>query len=212
MSRRTESTVDLAPIRSLVDRDDVDLGVTLLGGVPTNEGRSPEQLRQVSVRAADFGRSIAVAGPDSDGTDVSTMTVVERTGGLDPSDPVVARFLHKSRTIELFTDTVDFCEDLVDRLSWRELFPPGSVRGSALEHERAHDLISHHHARGLRVAVGHPILSIGRWRRFAHIAGAEEIAAHAFAQQSLGLRRSPLLVTAAAMAVLDASNQTSKES
>ena len=220
MSGRAVGAPDLARLRSLADLSDVDLGVVLLRGTPTNQSRTTETLRSISARAQEFGRDLAArVGPGTtDGEDGHAqaaghrMTVVEHRDGLASGDPAVARFSHRTRTVDLYLDTVDFCEDLIDRLDWRQSYPPGSVRSAALEHERAHDLISHAHARELRIAVGEAAISLGRWRRWAHIAGADELAAHAFAQHVLGLGRSPLLVTAAAATALDQVRRPAKES
>jgi hypothetical protein len=203
----TDAILDLDDLDDLDDLGDLDLGARLLAGVPTNESRSPEQLRDFSARAQEFGRSLA----DSGTAEPAGHRVVERTGGLERDVPTLARFLHRSGTVELFTDSIAFCEDLVDRLGWRELFPAGSIRAAAVLHEHAHGLLAGPHARELRVAVGHPAIRVGRLVRWAHVAGAEELAAHAFAARRLGLRRSPLLVTAAAAAALDHQSVPGKE-
>jgi len=221
--RPAVGALELEPLLALAGTPDVDLGVILLRGTPTNQARTPEALRRISARAQDFGRDLAgrtrASGPacDADGDPAAPyaargMTVVEHRDGLVSGDPAVARFSHRTRTIDLYVDTVEFCEDLVDRLGWQDWFPPGSVREAAIEHERAHDLITHAHARELRTAVGEAALSVGRWRRWAHIAGADELAAHAFARTSLGLGRSPLLVTAAAASAFDQVRRPVKES
>lgn len=229
MNRTSGRRLDLEPLRALAATTDVELGVVLLRGTPTNQARSIDALRRISARAQEFGRDLAgrarVPGPSSHAVDPAPdadgpgaphatrgMTVVEHRDGLDSGDPAVARFTHRTRTIDLYLDTVEFCEDLVDRLDWRGWFAPGSVRDAAIEHERAHDLISHSHARELRIAVGEAAFSLGRWRRWAHIAGADELAAHAFAHTILGLGRSPLLVTAAAATALDQVRRPVKES
>lgn len=224
MSRPAAGTLDLGRLRALADSTDVDLGVVLLRGTPTNQARTPETLRRISARAQEFGRDLADrahasgsgagswSGADPVPAGAHGMTVVEHRDGLTSGDPAVARFSHRTRTIDLYLDTVEFCEDLVDRLGWRDWFAPGSVRDAAIAHERAHDLISHAHARDLRVAVGVAALSLGRWHRWAHVAGADELAAHAYAQALLGLGRSPLLVTAAAATALDPVRRPVKES
>ncbi|AMM22246.1 hypothetical protein AX769_05850 [Frondihabitans sp. PAMC 28766] len=185
-------------MRRLIDVDDPALGARLLSGVTTNESRPDSQVLEWSARAQEFGRSLARAGRAAD-----DVTVIERTGGLHDGDPVIARYNSRKHTVELFTDSVDFCEHLVDELGWRTLFPTGSIRAAATAHEQAHELVIRDHARELREAVGQTIFRIGRHRRYAYVAGADELAAHAFAQATLGLDRSPLLVTAAAMAALD---------
>lgn len=188
-------------LRALGRSDDVDLGVRLLRGTPTNEAREHAALTQVSRAALRFGHDLA-ADPDHAATGF-TARIRERSDGLESAAPAVARFLPRQGRIELFTDVIAHCEAVVDALGWRSLFPPGSIREAALHHERAHALISHEHARGLRRAVGVPALRLGRFVRWAHVAGADELAAHGYAQFRLGLPRSPLLVTVAAMATLD---------
>ncbi|ANY08929.1 hypothetical protein [Pseudonocardia sp. HH130630-07] len=191
-----------------VDRvDDVTLGARLLHGIPTNESRDACALQLISRRAQEFGHRLADRDVPGPGTGPSHR-VVERTGGLTREVPVLARFLHRSGTVELFTDSVAFCEDLVDRHGWRAWFPGGSVRAAALLHEHAHHLLAGPHARELRVAVGVPALRIGRLVRWAHVAGAAELAAHAYAERRLGLGRSPLLLTAAAADALDTALDT----
>lgn len=187
-------------IRSIVTVDDTALGARLLFGVTTNESRRETQVREWSARAQEFGRRLARSG-HADAP--ATVTVTERSGGLSKGDAVIARYSSRKHAVELFTDSVDFCEQLVDDLGWRALFPAGTIRAAAIAHEQAHELVIRDHARELRETVGHEIFRLGRYRRYAYVAGADELAAHAFAQQSLGLRRSPLLITAAAMAALD---------
>jgi len=183
-------------LRRLDAVDDVELGIRLLRGTPTNEGRDDAQLRRISIAAQRFGADLAAdhTAP-ADGA-----VVVERSGG-DRS--VVARYLPRRGRIELFTDTVAHCESVVARLGWTDRFPPGTVRAAAVLHERAHERITHRRAAELRAAVGVPALRLGRWTRWAYVAGAEELAAHAYAGAVLGLPRSPLLITAAAMAAIE---------
>lgn len=192
-------------LRRLARIDDVGLGTRLLRGIPTNEARAEEQIVEWSGRSQGFGRSLARSRPSAD----DRVSVVERSGGLDHGAAVIARYTSKDHVVELFTDSVDFCERLVDDLGWRDLFPAGSIRAAAIEHERAHEIIGRDRALALREAIGHELVRIGPFRRLAYVAGADELAAHAFAQSSLGLARSPLLITAAAMAALDGPNTVS---
>jgi hypothetical protein len=194
----TPSRAETSRIRRLVNTDDAALGARLLFGVTTNESRPEVQVLEWSARAQAFGQSLArTRRADTD------VAVIERTGGLHEGDPVIARYSSRKHIVELFTDSVDFCEHLVDGLGWRTLFPAGTIRAAAIAHEQAHELVIRDHARELREAVGHTILRLGRYRRYAYVAGVDELAAHAFAQETLGLSRSPLLITAAAMAALD---------
>lgn len=183
-------------LRRLSAVDDIELGVRLLRGTPTNEGRDDGQLRRISAAAQRFGAELAADHTDP----VDGATVVERAGG---DLTVIARYLPRPHRIEVFSATVAHCEAVVDRLGWSDWFPPGTVRAAAVLHERAHERITHRHATELRTAVGVPALRLGRWTRWAFIAGADELAAHAYAGAVLGLPRSPLLITAAAMAAIE---------
>ncbi|NII42568.1 hypothetical protein E9228_003237 [Curtobacterium flaccumfaciens] len=188
---------DRRRIAALADRSDDALGVRLLRGTPTNEARSEEHLTDLSRRATSFGAALA----DRASGAPAAITVVERDGGLAQGG-LLARYGSREHRVELFTDTVDFCEHLVDELGWRSWFPAGSVQAAAVEHERAHHLVTVDRSRDLRAALGLEVLRIGRFRRFGTVAGADEVAAHAFAARSVRLGRSPLLLTAAAQAAL----------
>lgn len=194
-----------APVDRTVPLDlhdeDIALGIRLLRKTPTNETRSHALLEQVSRAAHLFGRDLArTAVRDSPRPEVR-----EHSDGLAADTPVVARYLPRADRIDLFIDVVEHCESVVDARGLRSLFPPGSIRAAALLHEQAHALIGHRHAAALRRALQVPALRLGRFVRWAHVAGADELAAHAFAQTRLDLSRSPLLVTAAAAETLDGS-------
>ncbi|MGV9899670.1 hypothetical protein ACWDVV_37225, partial [Streptomyces tendae] len=86
----------------------------------------------------------------------------------------------------------------VDARGRRDSYPPGSVRAAALAHEAVHVHLHHGPAKAaLKRALGHSALRLGRLRVPGHVAGAEEVAAHAYARTVCGLGRSPLLLTAA---------------
>ncbi|WIE55634.1 hypothetical protein [Curtobacterium sp. MCBD17_003] len=205
------TAADRERLRALAGVDDPALGARLLASVPTNESRSSADLLRFAARADAFGRDLA----DGTAIDVATVEVVERSGGL-PAGGLLARYGSRGHRVELFSDTIGFCEDLVDELGWRALFPTGSVRAAAVAHEHAHHLVVADRSRALRTALDHPVSRIGRLRRLGFVAGTDEVAAHAFAARTLRLERSPLLLTAAATAALDVRNgarasRTSKE-
>ncbi len=103
----------------------------------------------------------------------------------------------------MYTDTVERAEQLVAERGWRHWFPPGSVRAAALAHEQAHAWLHHAHVRtAFKRTLGHTALRLGRHRLYAHVAGADELAAHAFARAACGLGRSPLLLTEALAATV----------
>ncbi|MCX4911633.1 hypothetical protein [Streptomyces sp. NBC_00878] len=184
----------LAPVTDPA-ADDLDLAVRLLAATPTHEGRDPVQLRHWAQAADAFG---ATLGPGP-----CRARIVERGDGLEQA--LLARYTSRPATVELYTDTIERAEILIDELGWRAWYPVGSVRAAALAHETAHELL---HAKdtktALKEAIGHSALRLGRFRILAHVAGAEEIAAHAYARTVCGLGRSPLLLTAALAAAVGA--------
>ncbi|MEW2545316.1 hypothetical protein AB0910_05965 [Streptomyces sp. NPDC047002] len=186
-------TVTSAPAlraaRGLADLDDTEFGARLLASAPVHQGRGHGVLRAWAAAAAEFGAALPSAPPPA-------ARVVEREGGLALG--MLARYRSRPATVELYTDAIAAAEDLVERLGWRALYPAGSVRAAALAHEAVHEQL--HHGGGkaeLRRAVGHLVLSCGRLRVYGYVAGAEEIAAHAYAARAAGLGRSPLLLAEA---------------
>ncbi|MER7856712.1 hypothetical protein ABTZ98_29795 [Streptomyces bacillaris] len=188
----------------LADLDDTEFGVRLLAGTPTHETRDPALLRHWARTATEFGRELAASTPPA--AEVPhPARVVETTGGLDRL--LLARYTSRPEpTVELFTDTLALGEQLVDVLGWRDRYPTGSLRAAALAHEHAHGLLHHgpRTRRALRDRLGHTALRLGRLRVPGHVAGADELAAHAYAGAVCGLGRSPLLLTAALMGAVQA--------
>uniref|UniRef100_A0AAU1I6Y7 Uncharacterized protein n=1 Tax=Streptomyces sp. NBC_00180 TaxID=2903632 RepID=A0AAU1I6Y7_9ACTN len=178
----------IAGVDDIGDVDDIEWAVRLLAATPTHEGRDPRLLREWACRADEFGSRL-VPVP-------STALVVERDDGLERM--LLARYTSRPPTVELYTDTLALAEELVDARGWRAWYPPGSVRAAALAHEAAHAHLHHGPAKAaLKQALGHTVLCLGRHRVAGHVAGAEEVAAHAYARTVCGLGRSPLLLTAA---------------
>ncbi|WP_328883544.1 hypothetical protein [Streptomyces sp. NBC_00299] len=177
-----------AALDDIGDVDDIEWAVRLLAVTPTHEGRDPRLLRAWACRADEFGSRLAPVP--------STALVVERDDGLERM--LLARYTSRPPTVELYTDTLALAEELVDARGWRAWYPAGSVRAAALAHEAAHAHLHHGPAKAaLKQALGHTVLRLGRHRVAGHVAGAEEVAAHAYARTVCGLRRSPLLLTAA---------------
>jgi hypothetical protein len=181
------------------DRDeDLDLAVRLLAGTPTHEGRDPLTLRQWALTAEEFGSRVA-PGP-------GTVRVVEQDGGLAAG--LLARYRSRPPVVEIYVDTVDRAERLIAERDWRHWFPEGSVRAAALAHEQAHAWLHQAHVRAeFKRALGHTALRLGRRRLYAHVAGADELAAHAYARAACGLGRSPLLLTEALAAAVSCESE-----
>ncbi|MFD5974900.1 hypothetical protein [Streptomyces bacillaris] len=200
-ARREALRADCARLAEL---DDTEFGVRLLAGTPTHETRDPALLRHWACTAKEFGRELAASAPPA--AEVPhPARVVETTGGLDRL--LLARYTSRPEpTVELFTDTIALGEHLVDVLGWRDRYPTGSLRAAALAHEHAHGLLHHypHIRRALRDRLGHTALRLGRLRVPGHVAGADELAAHAYAGAVCGLGRSPLLLTTALMGAVQA--------
>ncbi|MFD3520056.1 hypothetical protein [Streptomyces sp. NPDC058653] len=179
----------LAEIEALESTDDVEFGVRLLANTPTHENRDPARLRQWARTADEFGAALTPVAV--------TARIVESGDGLERG--LLARYTSRPvPTVELFTDTLALAEELIDRLGWRHWYPAGSVREAAIAHEAVHEQLHHGPAKSaLKSSLGHVVLRAGRHRLYGHVAGADEIAAHAYARTVCGLGRSPLLLTAA---------------
>jgi hypothetical protein len=188
-----ELTFRKSELRDLPSVDDIEWAVRLLAATPTHEGRDRELLRQWARRADEFGSRLAPVP--------STARVVERDDGLERM--LFARYTSRPPTVELYTDTLTLAEELVEAHGWRAWYPPGSVRAAAVAHEAVHAHLHHGPTKAaLKQALDHTVLRVGRHRMAGHVAGAEEVAAHAYARTVCGLGRSPLLLTAALRAAL----------
>lgn len=186
----------------LADVADVEYGARFLGSLSLHEGRAPAQLRQWAATAAEFGAALAPAEAPA------RLRIVESEGGLERG--LLARYTSRPPTVALYTDSIDAAERLVTAHGWRKWFPAGSVRAAALAHEAVHERLHHGPERAaLKEALDHTALRLGRLRVIAHVAGADELAAHAYAQAVCGLGRSPLLLSAALAASAAPSRDTS---
>ncbi|MGW7091681.1 hypothetical protein [Streptomyces sp. NPDC054874] len=176
-------------ISALEAEDDIEFGARLLANTPTHEGRDPELLRHWARTADAFGAALPPVP--------ATARIVESGGGL--AKGLLARYTSRPvPTVELFTDTLALADELIDLLGWRDRYPAGSVRAAAIAHEAVHERLHHGPAKkALKQALGHVVLRAGRHTLYGHVAGADEIAAHAHARTVCGLGRSPLLLTAA---------------
>ncbi|MDT0301917.1 hypothetical protein [Streptomonospora wellingtoniae] len=185
--------------------DDADLGARLLAAAPTHEGRGPGRLRAWARTAIAVGAETADA--ETDGADAlcgAEPRVTECTGGLRRDEVLLAEYRRRARggVIVLYTDALDYAHGVAEAAGWAADFPREAVRAAALHHERAHRLLHGPRGRELRRRLGHSAAAWGRLRIRGHVVGADEIAAHAYAHRRGGMRRSPLLLTAAVAATL----------
>ena len=181
---------ETAPRTDLAAVDDLEYGVELLAALPLHANRTRTQLRSWAAAATAFGEALEPTPREA------APRVVEVTGGWDRG--LLARYTSRPPTVELFTDSLAAAEELVAAHGWRSWFPAGSLRTAALAHEAVHARLHHGPERtALKQALGHTALRLGRLRVLAHVAGAEEIAAHAHARVVCDLGRSPLLLSAA---------------
>ncbi|EFG64455.1 hypothetical protein [Streptomyces sp. SPB074] len=187
MSTLTDTTVSAAELAAV---DDIEYGARFLASLALHAHRDPAVLRRWAEAADRFGTELARTPFPA------PAHVVESTGGLERG--LLARYTSRPRAVELYTDAIAAAERLVTRHGWRPWFPAGSVRAAALAHEAVHESLHHGPGRSaLKHALGHTALRLGRFGVPAHVAGAEELAAHAYARTVCGLGRSPLLLSAA---------------
>ncbi|MCT2591734.1 hypothetical protein LHJ74_17830 [Streptomyces sp. N2-109] len=196
MRRKRAVRSAVADCERLAAQSDHEFGIGLLAGTPTHEGRDPELLSRWAAAAEEFGSRLAA--DDGAAPPERPPRLIETTGGLDPERLLLARYTSRPPAVELFTDTLAYAEELIDELDWRHWYPAGSVRAAALAHETAHCRLHRRTEKAaLRQALDHTVLRVGRFRFAGHVAGADELAAHAYARAVCGLGRSPLLLTAA---------------
>ncbi len=177
----------------LAERSDPDIGGELLGRLAVHSAVDHDTLAHWAGSALAFGGELAGAAHRD-----PRLEITERTGGVEPGRRILlAEYRSRPPGVVIYTDAVARAEWLVDELGWREWYPAGSVRAAAVAHETAHLLLHGPAATRLRRRVGKIALRLGRWTVHAHVVGASELAAHGFAAGSAGLRRSPVLLTAA---------------
>ena len=125
------------------------------------------------------------------------VTLSEGPGGFGPGAWTLAQCRPQQRRVHIFSDAIEALGRLVERAGWTSLFDPARLREVVVTHELAHILADRAVLRGLRMAVGHRVFTVGRLAIFGHVVGATEVMAHGFAQQACALARTPLLLNAA---------------
>ena len=201
------SRTALRRCRELSDSDDVELGAMFLARQQVHANRAPEELHRwaaVSLAAGRAAAGAATADPDAAAA-AAGLTVVSAVDGLRPGWVVVAEYVERRREVRVHTDVLELAQRLVDRLDWVHWYPADALRRAAIAHELGHRRLHEAGAAAeLRAALGLRVLSLGRYRRYGHVAGAGELCAHGYAQQACALGRSPLLLTFALAATAGA--------
>ncbi|MDI5980501.1 hypothetical protein [Amycolatopsis magusensis] len=158
----------------------LDLGTRFLAATPTHEHRTPEQLRAWARIALDFGDELAEEHPE-----LPQLDIREKTGGKRSGEILLAEYHHRDHRITLYRDSLDYAREV----SAKRGVPiaPEKLRRAAIAHEVGHHLLHGPRTRELNRRLGHRVL-----RLRAHVAGADELAVHRYAQRLSGLN--PLLL------------------
>jgi hypothetical protein len=200
------STATLDPARlaarcaELPDLDEAELGARVLAALPTHESRSAGLLREWAEVASRFGAELADEAAASSADSLVSqvgLQVVHSAGGLTRKSLTLAQYGTRPPTVRVYSDAVAVAEEVVELLGWRAWFPPGSVRDIGVCHEVAHHLLHGQPAAALKRRLGLVLIHLGPITVHGHVIGADEIAAHRFAQAVCGLPKSPLLITLA---------------
>jgi hypothetical protein len=184
----------------LPDVDEAELGARVLAALPTHESRPVGLLREWAEVASRFGAELAdeaaASGADSLVSQVG-LPVVHSAGGLTRTQLTLAQYGTRPPAVRVYSDAVAVAEEVVELLGWRAWFPPGLVRDIGVCHEVAHHLVHGRPGAALKRRLGHVLIHMGPITVRGHVIGAEEIAAHSFAQAVCRLPKSPLLITLA---------------
>jgi hypothetical protein len=201
MSARLDPARLAAACAGLPALDEAALGARILAALPTHESRPAGLLREWAGLASRFGVELADGAGVSDADGLAAQAglpvIQEADGGLARTHLTLAQYGTRPPSVRIFRDAIAVAEDVVGTLGWGAWFPPGSVRDVAVCHEVAHHLLHGTAAAALKRRLGHVLLKMGPVTVRGHVVGADEIAAHSFAQGVCRLPRSPLLITLA---------------
>ncbi|GAA2756300.1 hypothetical protein [Actinopolymorpha rutila] len=184
---------------ALGERSDEELGADQLGMLDVHATRDRATLRTWAKRAHSYGEELgasAAAEPGFPGAG-ERLQVREADGGIEVGRILLAEYLSRPASVVLHRDALTLAEELIDVLGWQGWYPPGSVRKAALAHEYAHEQLQRPNRRELKNRIGYVAVRLGHWQLHGHVVGADEIAAHGYAKERVGLGRSPLALTAA---------------
>jgi hypothetical protein len=168
--------------------NDEDLAVALLRATPTHENRSEAQLRSWASTALAFADELPVETPD--------VHVVEEAHGVTREVVTLAEYHHRKNTVTVHTDSLALVLEVAAHQGWGDV-TTDALRTAAIAHEVVHHRLHGGLARELRHRLDHVVCRIGGLRLRGHVVGADEVVAHRYAHRVSGLRRSPLLLSAA---------------
>ena len=158
----------------------VDLSAEFLAATPTHENRSTEQLRAWARVALDYGDELAAAHPE-----LPQLDIREKTGGKRPGEVLLAEYHHRDHRVTLYRDSLDFAREVSAKRGCP--LAPEKLRRAAIAHEVGHHLLHGPRTRELNRRLGHRV-----FRLRAHVAGADELVVHRYAQRLSGI--DPLLL------------------
>ncbi|MGC7095780.1 hypothetical protein ACPZ19_14000 [Amycolatopsis lurida] len=153
----------------------LELGAEFLAATPTHENRSTEQLRTWARIALEFGDELAAAHPE-----LPQLDIREKTGGKRPGEVLLAEYHHRDHRVTLYRDSLDFAREVSAKRGWP--IAPENLRRAAIAHEVGHHLLHGPRTRELNRRLGHRVL-----RLRAHVAGADELVVHRYAQHLSGI-------------------------
>ena len=175
---------------------DLELAVRLLRDTPTHENRTDAQLERWARIALAFGDELAAEPERVD------VRVEETSGRAAPGEVLLAEYHHRRHTVVVHTDGLARLAAVIERAGWSEDADPAKLRAAAVAHEVVHHRLHGPAGRVLRRRLDHRVAGPLPFR--GHVVGADEVVAHRYAHRRSGLRRSPLLLTAALAADLTA--------
>ncbi|AXB46963.1 hypothetical protein [Amycolatopsis albispora] len=176
----------------------LDLGTRFLAATPTHEHRTPEQLRAWARIAFEYGDELAAEHPE-----LPQLDIREKTGGKRPGEILLAEYHHRDHRVTLYRDSLDFARQVSAKRG--HPIPADRLRRAAIAHEVGHHLLHGVRTRELNRRLGHRVL-----RLRAHVAGADELVVHRYAQHLSGI--DPLLLNNFLVSAMDAPSARSRRS
>lgn len=185
----------------LLQSTDDEIAIRLLRRDVLGEKASADQLRAWAAEARELGAKLGASWlrtypTPSEAAQRLGVRIDERDTGLSAGRYVVSEYYTRGRRVVLYRDTLSLLGELIGDLGLGDAFPPDRLRDVALAHELYHWAETAELRTMVRQTFRQPTLVVGPIRITGRVMAANEIVAHAFAQQCCGLTRSPVLLTA----------------